>query len=439
MEGVLEMKKTKIISALLAGTMMMSAMGTSIPASAASAEGKVLNIYCWNDEFKEMYEKYASDITDDAGIKVNWISYSTADGLYMSKLDSALITSSKLSADKKIDLFLVEPDYSIKYTDSDYVIPVSNLGITEKDLANQYDYTKDLVRNNNNGKVMGVTLNNCSGVFMYRRSIAKKVLESDDPATVQKYVKNWETFDKTAAKMSKKGYYMTACSSDTYRLFSQNSAKPWVKKNKITVGDQRDLWVSQMWKYNKNDYSYMADMWSNEYMEQMKKDGVTFGFFFPEWGVDWIVGSNSEDAYGDYAICQGPAPYYWGGYWLCAATGTDNKKTIGKIMKRLTCNSNTMYKIARDNNIPVNNTIAMKKLAKTSSLKSDLLGKQNPFGIYHKSALNISINKRTIYDQYLDEQFINNMLYYINGEFSKKESLDQFYDHAIEGYPGLKK
>lgn len=25
-------------------------------------EGQVVNIYCWNDEFKEIYDKYASDL-----------------------------------------------------------------------------------------------------------------------------------------------------------------------------------------------------------------------------------------------------------------------------------------------------------------------------------------------------------------------------------------
>lgn len=32
-------------------------------------EGQVVNIYCWNDEFKEIYDKYASDLAKNTMLK----------------------------------------------------------------------------------------------------------------------------------------------------------------------------------------------------------------------------------------------------------------------------------------------------------------------------------------------------------------------------------
>ena len=52
--------------------------------------------------------------------------------------------------------------------------------------------------------------------------------------------------------------------------------------------------------------------------------------------------------FGDYAVCQGPQPYYWGGTWICAAAGTDNIPTIKDVMYSLTCDADIMTKITED-------------------------------------------------------------------------------------------
>ena len=36
-------------------------------------EGQVVNIYCWNDEFKEIYDKYASDLAKKHDVEVNFV------------------------------------------------------------------------------------------------------------------------------------------------------------------------------------------------------------------------------------------------------------------------------------------------------------------------------------------------------------------------------
>ena len=46
-----------------------------------------------------------------------------------------------------------------------------------------------------NGIQKGVTWQATPGLFAYRRSIAKKVLGTDDPDQVQKQLKDWDKFD----------------------------------------------------------------------------------------------------------------------------------------------------------------------------------------------------------------------------------------------------
>ena len=81
-----------------------------------SDDGKVINIYAWNEEFKGFFENYYAgkkeihegqgDYFDKApgipqGITVNWIINPSDGGVYQQKLDEALDNQSKASADNK--------------------------------------------------------------------------------------------------------------------------------------------------------------------------------------------------------------------------------------------------------------------------------------------------------------------------------------------------
>ena len=167
--------------------------------ASAGDEGKVLNIYCWNEEFKSRITDHYPGYTEvDAttgtigDVTVKWNITPNDDNAYQNNLDATLLKQADAAADDKIDLFLVEADYALKYVDTDYTMPVTDLGITDADLANQYQYTKDIVTDSN-GVLKGVSWQGCPGVLFYNREAAKEVLGSDDPAEVQKYVVDWDT------------------------------------------------------------------------------------------------------------------------------------------------------------------------------------------------------------------------------------------------------
>ena len=242
--------KKKIVSGLFATTMVASLLfgcggseTTEAPAegtTAAAAEdtadtteaavelaedtGKVLNIYCWNEEFKTRvtdhypgYEEVDATNGKIGDIEVKWNITPNQDNAYQNNLDETLLKQADAAADDKIDLFLVEADYALKYVDSDYTMAISDLGITDADLAEQYQYTKDIVTDGN-GVLKGLSWQGCPGVLFYNREIAKEVLGSDDPAEVQKSVSDWATFNKTAADMQAKGYSMISSVNDSYRV-----------------------------------------------------------------------------------------------------------------------------------------------------------------------------------------------------------------------------
>ena len=68
-------------------------------------EGQVVNIYCWNDEFKEIYDKYASDLAKKHDVEVNFVIISSDNNAYQINLDEALKEQNTCIDDDKVDLF----------------------------------------------------------------------------------------------------------------------------------------------------------------------------------------------------------------------------------------------------------------------------------------------------------------------------------------------
>ena len=133
-----------------------SAAASSAASAAPAAQGKVLNIWCWNDEFQGRFNNYYPEVASIAedkstttlkdGTVVKWTINANENNNYQNKLDEALLSQDSAADDDKIDIFLIEADYALKYVDSDYVLDVkSDIGLTDSDLAGQYQYTKDIV------------------------------------------------------------------------------------------------------------------------------------------------------------------------------------------------------------------------------------------------------------------------------------------------------
>ena len=209
--------------------------------SGGGEEGKVLNIYVWNEEFKnrvtdhyEAYEKIDATSGTIGDVTVKWNITPNEGNAYQNNLDDTLLKQSKAAADDKIDIFLTEADYALKYAESEYAMSLADLGITDGDLKDQYQYTKDVVTDSN-GVLKGVSWQGAPGALFYNREAAKEVFGTDDPAEVQEYVKDWETFSKTAETLHDAGYSIMSSANDSYRVYSNNVSSKWVVDGKINI------------------------------------------------------------------------------------------------------------------------------------------------------------------------------------------------------------
>ena len=434
-----------------------------VPATLASAEtteGKVLNIWCWNDEFQSRFNAYYPEVKEIAedkstttlndGTIVKWTINPNADNNYQNKLDEALLSQESAADDDKIDMFLIEADYALKYVDSPYTLDVrADIGLTDDELAGQYKYTQDIATAD--GVLKGVTWQATPGLFAYRRSIAKDVLGTEDPDAVQEALADWDKFNAVAEQAAAKGYYMLSGYDDAYRTFSNNVSAPWVADDGETVVVDANLmkWVDQTKLYTDKGYNHKSSLWDATWAADQGPTGKVFGFFYSTWGINFTLLGNSLEtsvanggkeevgngAYGDYAVCQGPQAYYWGGTWICAAAGTDNVATIKDVMQKLTCDAAIAKKITEDTQDYTNNVAAMNELAQNYS--SAFLGGQNHIALFAEAAPKIDMSNISAYDQGLNESFQGAFKNYFDGNATIDEAKAQFESIISEKYPEL--
>jgi len=417
----------------------------------AKAEGKVYNIYCWNEEFKTRYTEYFEKAgLLPEGVTVNWIITPSTDNAYQNKLDETLLQQATLPDDEKIDLFLVEADYALKYVNTDYTMNViTDVGLTDTDLAGQYKYTKDIVTDST-GALKGVSWQACPGGFIYRRSIAKDVLGTDDPDKVQAALSDMTKFSDVAAQAKAKGYFMLSGYDDAFRVFSNNVSASWVDANsKIVIDPSIKSWVEQTKLFTDKGYNNKANLWSAESTAGIGKDGKVFGYFGPGWFFDFVMAPASladangakevgNGSYGDWAICKGPQSFYWGGTWLCAATGSDNVSLTKSIMQTLTCDKTTLVGITNTYGDFTNNVDAMKEIA-ASDYGNPFLGGQNQISVLLDAANSIDMSKISPYDQGMTEEFQKAFMDYFNGTVTEDVAYANFYKAILVKYPNLSK
>ena len=452
--------KRKFLSLVLASAMsvtMLAGCGNKAndggAGNSSQKEGKIINIYSWNDEFRQrleaVYPQVESTSKDGTvtklkdGCEIHWVINPNQDGVYQQKLDEALGRQADASADDKVDIFLSETDYVFKYTDkdADVAIPLKNLGIdTYKELADQYDFTKTTA-SDSEGVMRGSTWQCGPGVLVYRRDIAKKVFGTDDPEKVAEKVKDWDTMKQTAQELKDKGYYTFASYADTFRLYGNSIESSWVEPGSTTIKvDQKIMdWVSDSKEWLDAGYlnKTVKGQWNDDWNKAMSSDSKVFAFLFPAWGIDFTLKPNWDGEDGAWAVTNPPQEYNWGGSYIHVATGTDNTEHAKDIILALTGNKDNLLKISKDYADFTNTKSGMQEAASDDAFASDFLGGQNPFEYFAPVAENIKIAPLSPYDQGCVELIQNAFSDYFQGNVEFDKAKSNFETAIMERYPEI--
>ena len=418
----------------------------------STEEGKVINVYSWNDEFSKRVIAVYPEVKETSkegtvttlkdGTEIHWIINPNQDGVYQQKLDEALLNQASAAADDKVDIFLSETDYVNKYTDADagVAMPLTDLGIDpDADLSDQYDFTK-VTASDVNGVQRGSTWQCCPGLLVYRRDIAKEVFGTDDPVKVGEKVKDWDTMAKTAEELKAKGYYTFSSYADTFRLYGNSISEPWVKPGETVIKvDQKIMdWVSTSKEWLDAGYldKTVKGQWNDDWNKAMGSKSKVFAFLFPAWGIDFTLKPNWDGGDGAWAVTNPPQEYNWGGSYVHACTGTDNPKHVKDIILAVTGDKDNLLKISKDYLDFTNTKSGMKEAAEDNkTFASEFLGGQNSFEYFTPVAENIVIAPLSPYDQGCVELIQNSFSDYFQGQVDFDKAKSNFETAIKERYP----
>lgn len=428
------------------GSVDNSSSGGTSTATVADSD-KIINVWAFTDEVPGMIEKYIEE-HPDFGYDINTTIIATTDGAYQPALDQALASGGSDAP----DIYCAEAAFVLKYTQGDaeqYATPYEELGIDVDQAIKDADiaqYTVD-IGTNADGKVVGLGYQATGGAFIYRRSIAKDVWGTDDPAVIQdKIGPGWDKFFDAAAELKAKGYGIVSGDGDIWHAVENSSDNSWIVDGKLNIDPKREEFLDLSKKLKDNGYHNDTQDWQDAWFADMKGEGEqpVFGFFGPAWLINYTLAPNcggekaGEGTYGDWAVCTPPIGFFWGGTWVLANKNTEKAEAVGEIIKWITLDTSEdglQYKWANgtlNGEGGTKDAVASGVVMSKSNGELDFLGGQNMFDAFVPANAYAKGTNLTQYDETINTYWRDQVRQYTSGAKTREQAIADFKQQVAD-------
>lgn len=411
---------------------------------------KVINVWCHSDEVLKLISKF-QELHPDFGYEVEIYSeYSFSDMSYDGALHKALINSGQ----EVPDIFSVETEQAVAFTQGSYyqyAADFKELGIDRETLVKNAQFPQYMidVGTNPDGKLVALGHSSTAGAFIYRRSIAKEVWGTDDPAIIRGIIgPGWDNFFKAAADLRAKGYGICSGIDEIWLPVERSSDFSWVADGRLIIDPKREAFLDYARKLIENDYTNNTKQWTDGWFDDMNDKGEKkiFGFMGTADVIDYCIApccggeAAGEGTYGDWAVCDPPAGFFQWGTMFLANKDTEHKAAVGEIIKWLTLDlsENGCQYLWANKKIDENKGIAASAaVMKDLDGRRDLLGGQDIFEAYI-SAANYSRGVNcTKYDYRINYFWLSQVREYAEGRKSRNQALADFKQQVAEDLPEI--
>ncbi len=422
----------------------------AVIAMPVAAQKKVINLWSFTDEVPKMMTKFMElnpKFAQQYEVKTTIIA--TTDGAYQPALDQALMAGGKDAP----DLYCAESAFVLKYTQGDassFAAPYKDLGIDVAGLLKKADiaqYTVDIGTNPASKQLVALGYQATGGAMIYRRSIAKAVWGTDDPNVIKTKVgPGWTKFMEAAAALKAKGYAIVSGDGDVWHAIEGGSKTGWIVNGKLNIDKDRENFLDLSKKLKDNGYHNDTQDWTDAWFADMKDAGKkkVFSYFGPAWLINYVMAGNSggskpgEGTYGDWAICEPPVGFFWGGTWLIANKNSKNKAAVGEFIKWVTLDSSEtglQYHWANGTLFGpggTKDTVASGTVMKISNGKLDFLGGQNMFDVFVPAGKFATGKNKTQYDETINSIWRGQVREYTAGNKSRDQAIKDFKQQVLD-------
>lgn len=433
------MKLRRLILAICAIALIVPVLTVT---SCAPAGPKKLVVWSFTNEAGQMLDYYKKSSTfDPKKVEIEFVL--VPNDVYQSKLDPVL-----QSGVEAPDVFTLESAYVKKYVETGYM---ADLSAIKKDYANTSQYTMD-VTTDAKGKIVGLSWQQTPGAYFYRRTLAKKYWGTDDPDTIQAKLSDNDSFLAAAEELKQKsGGKAVIISSlgDLFQVYKAGRQDGWVVDGKLVIDPLMITLLEQSKAFHDMGYEGRQGQWGEGWFAGMKgalqdEKGnpiEVMGYFLPTWGLHYVLKPNAKtedgklDTTGDWAMVQGPVPYFWGGTWMAMREGTKNKAEALKLISWLATSEEFLTQWAKDTGDFVSNMKVVDAIK--DSYSEPFLGGQNHYAAFADMAPSINAKNLTGYDQTVESLFQEQQNAFVNGEKDLNTALADFKAAVSNSLPGV--
>ena len=420
-----------------------SAASTDLGEVKLKTGGDKFTVVAWNDQdvpaLLDNWGKFGGDTS-----KNNFISFGVGGGDASEKYDALFQSGDDL------DVYFCEADWALKYINDDTkTAPLEALGFSEGNFADVYAYTNEIGRATegaNSGKIVGASWQAAPGGFAYRADLAEQYLGVTSPEEMQAKIEGWDNFVAAATTVAEATDGKVALADSLggmWQVFAANRTQPWISNGRLTFDSSCEDFAKIAKTLWDNGGVTNNGQWTDSWIPA-GQDGACMGYFVSTWGFGETAffGQASSKSHGDWALCEGPAPYFWGGTWIVVNPKTDNADLAQSFIYNSTVNKEAMKKYATSKPDYVNNKVVMQELvdAKTDpdSYVTENLGGQNYFEVLHENAKAINLKGLiTPYDALVKTEFLNAVteVYCEGGSYD--DTISQAMDKVLTTNPDL--
>jgi len=404
--------------------------GASTSQAGGSREsGGKLVIWSFTDELANMTNnpQWGFKATHP-GIEVEYSQ--TPSDQFQAKIDPVLA-----SGQGAPDIIALESAFVRKYVESGLLLDVTD--IYEANRSKLIAYPVEV--GTYNGKVYGMSWQAAPGALFYRRSLAKKYLGTDDPVQVQTYFNSFDKFLETAQLLRTKSNgscVVVSSLGDLRNSFLSARTNSWIVNGKVQIDPAMDQYMDICKRLHDNRWEGRVGQWSEGWFQGMRgelkdesgKSIEVFSYFLPTWGLHYVLKTNAPDTSGDWAMCQGPSSYRWGGTWVGAYKGTKNVAAAKEFIRFVSTDDAFLEAWAKDTGDLVGNLNVVNKIKDTYS--EPFLGGQNHYAAFAEMAKNVNAKLLQGSDEAIEAMFDEAVTAYVNGEKTKDKAKADFLDQA---------
>ena len=279
----------------------VSSLPSDASREAAAGSGQVtINVMSFTNEVPGLVERYVNAHPEE-NIQLKTTQVATTNGEYQPTLNEMLEKN-------EVDIFAAEAAFVLKYSKGwyeEYALPYKDLieDFDEKLEDAQIAPYVQAIGSNSNEDIVALGYQSTGCCFIYRRSLAKTIFGTDDPATIEEKIGagtgDFEKFFKAAEECKKHDVSILSSLGDLYRMVEAAAKDPWFD----------------------DDYDIHLDSTRKVYLDYAKKC-IDNGWVnnLQDWTDGWYADMKGKNGtYGDWAVCEAPVAGFWGGTWIFAS------------------------------------------------------------------------------------------------------------------------